>query len=154
MTGPSPEQAAGLDAARHLAAHGVPIFLAKPADTIPEGGHNGTGYWLPKRWQGSVPDPAALDDWAPRVAVCAVMGHVELPRRRDPGHAAPRVGRGGVRAPVRPPDWVGMQTRETGLEGTGAVDLRSLVKEALRMRPSRIIVDEVRAAECLDLCSC
>lgn len=49
------------------------------------------------------------------------------------------------------PDWVAMQTRQAGLEGTGAIDLRMLVKEALRMRPSRIIVGEVRAAECLDL---
>lgn len=49
------------------------------------------------------------------------------------------------------PDWVAMQTRLAGLEGTGVVDLRTLVKEALRMRPSRIVVGEVRAAECLDL---
>ncbi|MCW2823160.1 MAG: pilus assembly protein CpaF [Aeromicrobium sp.] len=49
------------------------------------------------------------------------------------------------------PDWVAMQSRQAGLEGTGAIDLRILVKEALRMRPSRIIVGEVRAAECLDL---
>jgi pilus assembly protein CpaF len=49
------------------------------------------------------------------------------------------------------PDWVAMQTRQAGLEGTGAIDLRMLVKEALRMRPSRVIVGEVRAAECLDL---
>ncbi len=49
------------------------------------------------------------------------------------------------------PDWVAMQTRQAGLEGTGAVELRALIKEALRMRPSRIIVGEVRAAECLDL---
>ncbi|MCD9197097.1 CpaF family protein [Aeromicrobium wangtongii] len=49
------------------------------------------------------------------------------------------------------PDWVAMQTRQAGLEGTGTIDLRMLVKEALRMRPSRIIVGEVRAAECLDL---
>jgi pilus assembly protein CpaF len=48
-------------------------------------------------------------------------------------------------------DWVAMQTRQSGLEGTGQVVLRDLVKEALRMRPSRIIVGEVRAAECLDL---
>jgi pilus assembly protein CpaF len=48
-------------------------------------------------------------------------------------------------------DWVPMQTRQRGLEGTGEVVLRDLVKEALRMRPSRIIVGEVRAAECLDL---
>lgn len=49
------------------------------------------------------------------------------------------------------PDWVAMQTRQAGLEGTGEVTLRMLVKEALRMRPSRIIVGEVRAQECLDL---
>lgn len=49
------------------------------------------------------------------------------------------------------PDWVAMQTRQAGLEGTGAIDLRALVKEALRMRPSRIVVGEVRAAESLDM---
>ena len=49
------------------------------------------------------------------------------------------------------PDWVAMQTRQVGLEGTGEIDLRLLVKEALRMRPSRLIIGEVRAAECLDL---
>ncbi len=49
------------------------------------------------------------------------------------------------------PDWVPMQTRQAGLEGTGEIRLRDLVKEALRMRPSRIIVGEVRAEECLDL---
>jgi pilus assembly protein CpaF len=49
------------------------------------------------------------------------------------------------------PDWVPMQTRQSGLEGTGEIRLRRLVKEALRMRPSRIVVGEVRAEECLDL---
>jgi pilus assembly protein CpaF len=49
------------------------------------------------------------------------------------------------------PDWVGMQTRQPNLEGTGEIPLRRLVKEALRMRPSRLIVGEVRQAECLDL---
>ena len=49
------------------------------------------------------------------------------------------------------PDWVAMQTRQAGLEGTGEIALRDLVKEALRMRPSRVIVGEVRAGECLDL---
>ena len=49
------------------------------------------------------------------------------------------------------PDWVPMQTRQSGLEGTGEVRLRDLVKESLRMRPSRIIVGEVRSEECLDL---
>ncbi|WP_239456442.1 CpaF family protein [Nocardioides solisilvae] len=49
------------------------------------------------------------------------------------------------------PDWVPMQTRQAGLEGTGEIRLRDLVKESLRMRPSRVIVGEVRAEECLDL---
>lgn len=51
----------------------------------------------------------------------------------------------------RHPDWVPMQTRQSGLEGTGEIRLRDLVKESLRMRPSRVIVGEVRAEECLDL---
>jgi len=49
------------------------------------------------------------------------------------------------------PDWVPMQTRQSGLEGTGEITLRDLVKESLRMRPSRLIVGEVRAEECMDL---
>ena len=48
-------------------------------------------------------------------------------------------------------DWVPMQCRQPSLEGTGEVSLRALVKEALRMRPTRIIVGEVREAESLDL---
>jgi pilus assembly protein CpaF len=49
------------------------------------------------------------------------------------------------------PDVVSMQTRQANLEGTGEITLRRLVKEALRMRPNRIIVGEVRQEECLDL---
>lgn len=51
----------------------------------------------------------------------------------------------------RHPDWVAMQTRQQGLEGTGEITLRHLVKESLRMRPSRVIVGEVRSEECMDL---
>ncbi len=54
-----------------------------------------------------------------------------------------------LKIPVR--DVVGLQCRQPSLEGTGEVPLRRLVKEALRMRPSRIIVGEVRQAESLDL---
>ena len=49
------------------------------------------------------------------------------------------------------PDWVAMQTRDAGLEGTGEIPLRRLVREALRMRPTRLVVGEVRQAEALDL---
>lgn len=49
------------------------------------------------------------------------------------------------------PDWVALQTRDASLEGTGDVPLRRLVREALRMRPSRLVVGEVRQAESLDL---
>ncbi len=49
------------------------------------------------------------------------------------------------------PDLIQMQTRSSNLQGTGAISLRQLIKEALRMRPSRIIVGEVREAEALDL---
>ena len=48
-------------------------------------------------------------------------------------------------------DWVAMQTRQPNLEGVGEVSLRRLVKEALRMRPGRIVVGEVREAESFDL---
>ena len=49
------------------------------------------------------------------------------------------------------PDTVAMQTRQPNLEGNGEITLRRLVKEALRMRPNRIVVGEVRQEECLDL---
>ncbi|MDN5791222.1 MAG: Flp pilus assembly complex ATPase component TadA, partial [Micrococcales bacterium] len=54
-----------------------------------------------------------------------------------------------LKLPLR--DVAAMQCRQPSLEGTGEVPLRRLVKEALRMRPSRIIVGEVRQEESLDL---
>ena len=52
---------------------------------------------------------------------------------------------------VAHPDWVALETRQAGLEGTGEVTLRDLVRESLRMRPTRVVVGEVRSAEALDL---
>ncbi|TRZ72157.1 MAG: CpaF family protein [Streptomycetaceae bacterium] len=49
------------------------------------------------------------------------------------------------------PDVVALQTRSANLQGDGEIPLRRLIKESLRMRPSRIIVGEVREAEALDL---
>ncbi|WP_256841274.1 CpaF family protein [Ornithinimicrobium cryptoxanthini] len=54
-----------------------------------------------------------------------------------------------LKVPLR--DVAAMQCRQASLEGTGEVPLRRLVKEALRMRPSRILVGEVRQEESLDL---
>jgi pilus assembly protein CpaF len=54
-----------------------------------------------------------------------------------------------LRVPVR--DSVGLQCRQPSLEGTGEVPLRRLIIEALRMRPNRLVVGEVRQAESLDL---
>lgn len=48
-------------------------------------------------------------------------------------------------------DCVALQTRAASLDGVGEVNIRRLIKEALRMRPTRLIVGEIREAESLDL---
>lgn len=49
------------------------------------------------------------------------------------------------------PDCVALQTKGANLEGVGEITIRRLIKEALRMRPSRLIIGEIREAESLDL---
>jgi len=48
-------------------------------------------------------------------------------------------------------DHVAMQARQANLEGVGEITLRRLVRESLRMRPTRLVIGEVRQAEALDL---
>jgi pilus assembly protein CpaF len=48
-------------------------------------------------------------------------------------------------------DWVSLETRPANIEGKGQVVQRDLVKNALRMRPDRILVGECRAGEAFDM---
>ena len=56
-------------------------------------------------------------------------------------------------AELRPahPHLVALQARPANVEGAGEIGLRELVRQALRMRPDRLVVGECRGAEVVDL---
>lgn len=49
------------------------------------------------------------------------------------------------------PNLVNLEARMANVEGTGEISIRDLIKTALRMRPDRIVVGEVRGAEVIDM---
>jgi pilus assembly protein CpaF len=51
------------------------------------------------------------------------------------------------------PDCVALEARAANVEGLGQIGIRELVRHALRMRPTRIVVGEVRGPEALDMLS-
>jgi pilus assembly protein CpaF len=67
-----------------------------------------------------------------------------------PGERIVLVEDSGELAPDHP-HVVRLEARTANVEGAGAVDLRTLVREALRMRPDRIVVGEVRGGEVVEL---
>ena len=73
-------------------------------------------------------------------ALGAVAGHERIVCVEDAAELAPRH-----------PHVVKLVARGANIEGVGQVTMRDLVRQALRMRPDRIVVGEVRGAEVVDL---
>lgn len=52
------------------------------------------------------------------------------------------------------PNLVRMETRNANVEGCAEITIRDLIKTSLRMRPTRIVVGEVRGGEAIDMMQC
>ena len=76
--------------------------------------------------------------------LAALLGQVQ------PEHRIICVEEAGELQPAHP-QVVRLVARPANIEGVGEVTVRDLVRQALRMRPDRLVVGEVRGAECVDL---
>jgi pilus assembly protein CpaF len=73
-----------------------------------------------------------------------------LSRMIDPGERVVTI-EDAAELQLQQPHVVRLETRPANLEGQGEITQRELVKNALRMRPDRIILGEIRSAEALDM---
>ena len=73
-----------------------------------------------------------------------------LSRMIDPGERVLTI-EDAAELRLQQPHWLPLETRPANLEGKGEITIRDLVKNALRMRPDRIILGEIRGSECFDL---
>ena len=73
------------------------------------------------------------------------------PSRPSPAHERIVTIEDTAELRLQQPHVVSLETRPPNVEGEGEVRIRDLVRNALRMRPDRIIVGEVRGAEALDM---
>src|SRR5437764_1660940 len=73
-----------------------------------------------------------------------------LPKMIDPGERVITI-EDAAELRLQQPHWLPLETRPPNLEGQGAITIRDLVINALRMRPDRIILGEIRGPECFDL---
>lgn len=73
-----------------------------------------------------------------------------LSRMIDPGERTVTI-EDAAELQLQQPHVVRLETRPSNLEGAGGVGMRELLKNALRMRPDRIILGEIRGAEVLDV---
>ncbi len=73
-----------------------------------------------------------------------------LSRMIDPGERVLTI-EDAAELRLQQPHWLPLETRPANLEGKGEISIRDLVKNALRMRPDRIILGEIRGSECFDL---
>ncbi len=73
-----------------------------------------------------------------------------ISRMIDPGERVVTI-EDAAELQLQQPHVVRLETRTANLEGGGAIDMRDLVKNALRMRPDRIILGECRGSEAIDM---